>query len=85
MSENKKPVSKYRANGIIVSVWENEGGKGTYHTFGLQRSYKDPDGQWKTSPSLRAGDLVIAAELLRQAFLDFGMKTVNPAGDEFPF
>ncbi len=85
MSESNKPVRKYRANGVVVSVWENDGAKGNYHTFSLQRVFKDADGNWKTSPNLRASDLPTASELFRQAFLDFGIKSMGQAGDDIPF
>jgi len=85
MSENNMPIQKYRSNGITVSVWQNEGSKGVFHTFSIQRAYKDSEGNWKRTTVFRASDLPVLAELVREAFSDFAVKSSNPANEEIPF
>lgn len=66
------PVKKFTASGIVVNVWANtaerDGKKETYHTFDISRGYKDKEGKWQNTGSLRRSDLLVASELLRQAF-----------------
>ena len=86
MSENKMPVKKFRANGVVLSVWENEGSKGPFHTFTMQRVYKDSEGNWKTSTTLRNSDLPVLADLCVKAFSEFCVTCWEPGrDDDIPF
>ena len=76
MGEKKKadpPVKKYRAGGIVASVWENKGkdknGNETkFNTVSMDRSYKDQDNEWQKTSSLRKNDLPKAVLVLNKAF-----------------
>ena len=86
MNENRIPVKKLRANGVVLSVWENEGAKGSFHTFTVQRVYKDSEGNWKTSATLRNSDLTVVADLCVKAFSEFCVSSWEPGGDDnIPF
>ena len=67
-----KPEKKYKAGAISATVWKNEGQKNgktfAFHTISLRRNYKDKDGEWKNSSSLRPGDLPKAALVLSKAY-----------------
>lgn len=68
-----KPVKKYRAGAVSATVWNNpgkpiEGKEYSYSTISLERSYKDKDGAWQTTNSLRINDLPRAEVVLHRAY-----------------
>ena len=67
-----KPEKKYKAGAISATVWKNEGQKNgktfAFHTISIARNYKDKDGEWKNSSSLRPADLPKAALVLNKAY-----------------
>jgi len=72
-TEGKRlPDKKFRAGAISATLWGNKGIKdGTeyeFTTIGLQRSYKDKEGNWKNSNSLRLNDLPKAVLVLNKAY-----------------
>ena len=71
MTDNK-PVAKFRAGAIDVSVWENsvatESGTRALHRVSVERRYRDGEGTWKSSHSLGRNDIPVARHLLQQAF-----------------
>ena len=64
------PLKKFRAGPICATVWNNHGkeGDGEYKTVSFERSYKDKDGAWKTTSSLRVNDLPKASLVLQKAY-----------------
>ena len=52
-----------------------------FRNFQLQRTYKDRDGAWQNSSSLRLNDLPKAELLLKKAFEDVVMKNGNATSD----
>jgi hypothetical protein len=64
------PMKKFRAGPICATVWNNHAkeGEGEYKTVSFERSYKDKDGAWKTTSSLRMNDLPKAALVLQKAY-----------------
>jgi hypothetical protein len=64
------PLKKFRAGAIIATVWSNQAkdGEGEYKTVSLERGYKDKEGVWKYTSSLRAADLPRASLVLQKAF-----------------
>ncbi len=74
METKKGPVKKFRAGAVSATVWNNPGkefdGKeaATYSTISLERSYKDKDGAWKTTNSLRINDLPKVAVVVNKAY-----------------
>lgn len=70
----KKPIAKFRAGAMSISIWENSGSKDgkkfSFKTASLQRSYK-VDNVWKNENlSLRASDIPKAILVLNKAFED---------------
>ena len=56
-----------------MSVWQNAGtnkaGEAvSFRTISLQRGYKDKNGEWKNTSSLRVNDLPKAALLMEKAY-----------------
>ena len=63
-----QPAHKIRYSNLSVTIWRNKNEKGIWYSVIPSRSYKNGDETWKESDSLAADDLLIMAELLRQAF-----------------
>ena len=71
--ENNPPEKKFRAGAISATVWQNKGqdknGETTeYRTISLERNYKDKEGNWKSTNSLRINDLPKASLILQKAY-----------------
>ncbi|MFC1731652.1 hypothetical protein ACFL6I_15150 [candidate division KSB1 bacterium] len=72
-NEKNLPEAKFRAGGICATVWKNTGknkeGKETeYRTVSFERNYKDKNDEWKSTSSLRTGDIPRAEVVLRKAY-----------------
>lgn len=63
-----KPEHKTRIGAICVNVWKNTTDKGDYNTIDMQRSYKDKDGNWKNTQSMRTNDLPKAVLALTKTY-----------------
>jgi hypothetical protein len=62
-AETKKaPVAKVRIGLINASIWENQTEKGTFHNVTFERRYRDGEGNWKSSHSYNADDLLSLAK-----------------------
>ena len=74
MSEEKNtPEKKFRASPVTATIWANEGTTKEgevrlYRTISLERTYKDKDGAWKSTTSLRVQDLPKASLVLAKAY-----------------
>ncbi len=64
------PEKKFRAGAVSATVWRNKSqkGEGEYNTVSLERSYKDKEGQWQATNSLRTNDLPKAVMALQKAY-----------------
>lgn len=66
------PEKKFRVGAIAATIWNNEtirdGKKVSYLTVSFERSYKDKDGTWKNTNSLRISDLPKAVLVLNKAY-----------------
>jgi hypothetical protein len=71
--EKNTPEKSFRASPISATVWTNEakgvdGEPRLFRTITLERSYKDKDGSWKNTHSLRVNDLPKAVLALQKAY-----------------
>ena len=64
MSNNSKPAAKVTLYPITAAIWRNDTAKGSAYSVTVQRSYKNAEGEWKSSDSLNEGDLLLAAKVL---------------------
>ena len=65
MSDTKTknpPVAKIRVGLVTASVWENRGEKSTTYSVTFDRRYKDAKGEWHSTGSYNAGDLLELAK-----------------------
>lgn len=72
-SEAVLPEIKFSTGALQATVWKNElksktGETQEYRTISFGRRYKDKDGEWKSTNSLRVNDLPKAVVLLNKAF-----------------
>src|SRR5688572_20507328 len=78
------PVHKTRYGRVEVAVWarELEEGRMSYSVT-LQRSYQDQDGKWQHTSFLDEGDILPAAEALRQAGTWVQEQRQKPRGEAY--
>ena len=69
-----EPIKKYKDGGMSIAVFEHEQ---TYddqtkkvYSYVLEKSYKDKEGNWQHTNSLRNTDLLKTANLLIEAYND---------------
>ncbi len=66
------PEKKFRAGAVTATIWANQtvkdGKVSEYKTVSFERSFKDPQGNWKTTHSLREMDLPKAELVIRKAY-----------------
>lgn len=86
--KNGKPIKKLSAGGVQAAVWQNtrkrnDGEEYKEYSVSLDRSYKDKNGEWQSTSSLRESDIPKAALLLNQAYEFIVMKPGDDGeGDE---
>lgn len=61
MKEKQRPDNKFKAGALTTAVWANEmndrqGNKFSVYTVAFDRNYKDRDGNWKSTNSMRVND-----------------------------
>jgi len=76
-----QPLKKFRSGPITATVWNNhtKEGDGEYKNVSFERSYKDPEGVWKTTSTLRMHDLPRAELVLRKAYEYIALSDVAEA------
>ena len=57
------PVDEIRIGSIKAAVWENESEGGVYHSVTFSRLYRTEDGDWRSTGSFRAHDLLLLAKV----------------------
>ncbi len=69
-SDSNRPVQRLSLRGISASVFENTTDKGVpFHKVSITRTYREADGEFKTTNNFSRDDLPLVAELARQAWL----------------
>jgi hypothetical protein len=60
-----KPAAEVRYGNIRAAIWRNEGKKngGAYFTVSIERSYRDDEGEFRTSHSFGRDDLLLLAKV----------------------
>lgn len=72
-AKNNLPEKKFSIGGISATVWRNEkvnseGQPVSFRTVSFEKSYKDKQGEWKGTNTLRSNDLPKAALVLNKAY-----------------
>jgi hypothetical protein len=60
--EKQKPDKKFKAGAVTATIWkkdpkDRQGNGFSVYTVSFERTYKDRDGQWKSTSSLRINDI----------------------------
>jgi hypothetical protein len=84
-----KPEKKFSTGAISATVWKNngtskkDGSQVEFRTIQLDRRYKDKDGSWKSTNSLRVNDLPKATLVLNKAYeyLVIREQDASPTGE----
>ncbi len=69
-----QPEKKFSTGVVTATVWQNQGkskttGEATtFRTVSFQRRYKDKDGNWQSTNTLRVNDLPRASLVLQKAY-----------------
>ncbi|MBI2147234.1 hypothetical protein HYU19_02025, partial [Candidatus Woesearchaeota archaeon] len=82
-----RPEAKFRAGPICASIWKNTGQPkdgviNEYRTVSFERSYKDKDGNWQSTSSLRLNDIPRAQVVLGKAYEYLVLKNDNEGQEE---
>ncbi len=69
----EQPEKKFSTGSVSATVWQNtgksrNGEEVSFRTVSFQRSYKDKEGNWKTTSTLRTNDLPKAALVIQKAY-----------------
>ncbi len=86
--DKNTPEKKFRASPITATIWANEvkthdGEQRLFRTISMERSYKDKDGVWKTTNSLRTSDLPKAVLVLNKCYEYISIKEESDSIEEF--
>ena len=78
------PEKKFSTGAISATVWENqgkskEGDAVTFRTVNLQRRYKDKEGNWKSTSTLRVNDLPKAVLVVQKAYEYIVLRDSEPS------
>jgi hypothetical protein len=74
---NGNVVKHIKVGGVVATIWRNENGGKEYLSVSLDRSYKDRNGEWKKTHSLRQNDLPKALLALQKAFEHVALSRVE--------
>jgi hypothetical protein len=64
---NKGGPERSYGRSVRISVWRNNGLKGSFPSFRIERRYKDTDGTWKSSNSMTMPQLLRLQALIARA------------------
>ncbi len=86
-AEKNMPAMKFRAGAIAATIWANKamsktGSEVTFQTISLERSYKDKDGNWQSTPKLRTNDLPKAMLVLQEAYKNITLNKNSSSPEE---
>ena len=63
---NQKPRDEVRIGAVKAAIWQNQAGDRTRYNVTFSKSYRDADGQWKTTQSFGRNDLLVLAKVADQ-------------------
>jgi hypothetical protein len=74
--ERKPPAHEIRVGRLKLTVWRNQDKeRGDWYSLVLTRSYKDAQDKWHSATTLGKDDALVAAEMLRLAWLWIAAQT----------
>ena len=84
MVSGNLPEKKFSTGGLNATVWQNQGKNKegldvSFRTVTFQRRYKDKNGEWQSTSTLRVNDLPKASLILEKAYEYLVMKDMQEA------
>jgi hypothetical protein len=68
MSDSKpKPIQDFRLGRVRAAIWQNATDKGMRYSVTFSKLYLDKENNWKDTTSFGKQDLLLLAEVARQA------------------
>ena len=85
--EKNLPEKRFTTGAITATIWKNKiqsktGEPIEYRTVSLQRRYKDKEGTWKSTNSLRVNDLPKASLVLNKSYEYLVLKEQDKFNDD---
>ena len=85
--EPNKPKKKFSTGAISATIWQNQGTRKTgesvsFNTVSLQRGYKDKEGNWKSTSTLRINDIPKAILVLQKAYEHLTLRELETNSQE---
>lgn len=78
----KAPAGKVRVGLISASIWDNETEKGVFYNVTFERRYRDAEGNWHSTHSYGASDLLELAKCADLAHTKIVEAQNAPSGEE---
>lgn len=63
MSKSAKPAAKVTMYPITAAIWRNETEGRAFYSATFERGYRDDAGNWKSTGTFNAGDLLLLAKV----------------------
>ena len=77
------PVKKFNVGAVQAAVWNNDSKEGKqFFSISFDKRYKDKEGNWKSSNSLKTVDLPKAILALQKAFEYVSLHETTPMVEE---
>ena len=88
MEAKNKPNKKFKAGAVSAIVWANEmldkqGKSFSVYTVAFERNYKDRDGNWKSTNSMRVNDIPKLRLVAQEAYEYLLRKGSDDNGNNF--
>ena len=85
-----KPIKSFKAGAVKASIFENEsqynGKQSTIHRVVIDKTYKDANGQWKSTNSFSGySDLPKAILVLQKAYEFLALKNNDDSKENFDY
>ena len=64
---NQRPTATVRIGAVKAAIWGNQAGERTRYNVTFSKSYRDADGQWKTTHSFGRNDLLVLTKVADRA------------------
>ncbi|MCK4981962.1 MAG: hypothetical protein KAS17_03510 [Victivallaceae bacterium] len=79
---SEKPIKKFSTGNVQASIWRNQtmvnGAPKEFFSVSVERSYKDKQGNWNNTNSLRTTDIPKAQLALSEAYRFLNLKGLMP-------
>lgn len=68
MTDPKEPEKRLHDRGLELALWRNDGEYGPTYSGKLSRSYRDSEGEWQKTQTLREQDMLVVPGLVSRGY-----------------